>query len=75
MQPIFLPQQPTRTIKHRQLKEEVVHVSTVVNKAIGRIIAQRKQLSSSQLPMPQSDRMQCSKEATTVGNRVPSMKR
>jgi hypothetical protein len=49
-QPVFLPQQPTRAIK--QLKEEVVHVSTVGNKAIGRIIAQRKQLSSSQLPMP-----------------------
>jgi hypothetical protein len=29
-----------------------VHVSTMVNKAIGRIIAQRKQLNSSQLPMP-----------------------
>jgi hypothetical protein len=74
-QPIFLPQQPTRTIKQHQLKNEVVHVSTVVNKAIGRIIAQRKQLNSSQLPMPQSDRMQCSKEASTVGNLVPSMER
>jgi hypothetical protein len=51
-QPVFLPQQPTRTIKQRQLKEEVVYVSTMGNKAIGRIIAQRKQLSSSQLPMP-----------------------
>jgi hypothetical protein len=51
-QPVFLPQQPTRTIKQRQLKEEVVHVSIVGNKAIGQIIAQRKQLSSSQLPMP-----------------------
>jgi hypothetical protein len=49
---VFLPQQPTRTITQRQLKEEVVHVSTVGNKAIRRIIAQRKQLSSSQLPMP-----------------------
>jgi hypothetical protein len=74
-QPVFLPQQPTRAIKQRQLKEEVVHVSTVVNTAIGRIIAQRKQLSSSQLPMPQSGRMQCSQEATTVGNLVPSMER
>jgi hypothetical protein len=74
-QPVFLPQQPTRTIKQCQLKEEVVHVSTVENKAIGRIIAQRKQLSSSQLPMPQSDRMQCSQEATTMGNLVPSMER
>jgi hypothetical protein len=72
-QPVFLPQQPIKTIKQRQLKEEVVHVSTVVNKAIGRITAQRKQLSNSQLPMPQLDRMQCSKEATTVGNLVPSM--
>jgi hypothetical protein len=74
-QPVFLPQQPTKTIKQSQLKEEVMHVSTVVNKAIGQIIAQRKQLSSSQLPMPQSGRMQCSKEATTVGNLVPSMER
>jgi hypothetical protein len=64
-----------RAIKQCQLKEEVVHVSTVGNKVVGRIIAQRKQLSSSQLPMPQSDRMQCSKEATTVGNLVPSMER
>jgi hypothetical protein len=47
----------------------------VVNKAIGRIIAQRKQLSSSQLLMPQSGRMQCSKEETTMGNLVPSMER
>jgi hypothetical protein len=73
--PVFLPQQPTRTTKHRQRKEEVVHVSTVGNKATRRIIAQRKQLSSSQLPMPQSDRMQCSKEATTVGSLVPSIER
>jgi hypothetical protein len=51
-QPVFLPHQPTRAIKQRQLKEEVVHVSTVMNKAIGRIIAQRKQLNSSQLPTP-----------------------
>jgi hypothetical protein len=72
---VFLPQQPTRTIKKRQLKEEVVHVSTVVNKAIGRNIAQRKQLSSSKLPMPQSDRIQCSQEATTMGNPMPSMER
>jgi hypothetical protein len=74
-QPVFLPQQPTRTTKQCQRKEEVVHVSAVGNKAIGRIIAQRKQLSSSQLPMPQSDRMQCSQEATTVGNLVSSMER
>jgi hypothetical protein len=52
-----------------------VHVSTVGNKAIGRIIAQRKQPNSNQLPMPQLDRMQCSKEATTVGNLVPNMER
>jgi hypothetical protein len=63
----FLPQQPTRTAKQRQCKEEVMHVSTVGNKAIGRIIAQRKQLSNSQFPMPQSGRMQRSKEATTAG--------
>jgi hypothetical protein len=74
-QPVFLPQQLTRTTKQRQRKEKVVHVSTVGNKVIGRIIAQRKRLSSSQLPMPQSDRMQCSKEATTVGSLVPSMER
>jgi hypothetical protein len=74
-QPIFLPQQPTRTTKQHQRKEEVVHVSTVGNKAIGRIIAQRKQLSNSQFPMPQSSRMQCSKEATTVDSLVPSMER
>jgi hypothetical protein len=74
-QPVFLPQQPTRTTKQRQLKEEVVYVSTVVNKAIARIIAQRRQLSSNQLPMPQSGRMQCSQEATTMGNLVPSMER
>jgi hypothetical protein len=47
----FLPQQPTKTTKKCQRKEEVMHVSTVGNKAIGRIIAQRKQLSSNQLPM------------------------
>jgi hypothetical protein len=74
-QPFFLPQQPTRTTKQRQRKVEVVHVSTVGNKAIGRIIAQRKQLRSSQLPIPQSGRMQCYKEATTVGNLMPNMKR
>jgi hypothetical protein len=74
-QPVFLPQQPTRTTKQRQLKEEVVHVSTMGNKAIGQIISQRKQLSSSQLPMPQSGRMQCNKEATTMGNLTPSMER
>jgi hypothetical protein len=38
----FLPQQPIKTTKQLQRKEEVVHVSTVGNKAIGRIIAQRK---------------------------------
>jgi hypothetical protein len=41
-QPVFLPQQPTRAIKQCQRKEEVMHVSTVGNKAIGQIIAQRK---------------------------------
>jgi hypothetical protein len=46
-----LPQQPTRTTKQLQRKEEAVRVSTVGNKAIGRIIAQSKQLSSSQLQM------------------------
>jgi hypothetical protein len=45
------------------------------NKAIGRIIAQRKQLSSSQLPMPQSGRLQWNKDATTVGSLVASMER
>jgi hypothetical protein len=56
-------------------KEETVHVSTVGNKAIGRIIAQRKQLSSSQLSMTPSGRMHCNKEATAVGSLVPSMER
>jgi ribosomal protein L31 len=73
--PAFLPQEPTRTTKQRQRKEEVVHASTVGNKAIGRTIAQRKQLSNNQLPMPQSCRMQCSKEVTTLGSLVPSMER
>jgi hypothetical protein len=72
---VFLPQQPTRTTTQRQHKEEVVHVSTIGNKAIGKIIAQTKQLSSNQLPMPQSGRMQCSKEATLAGSLVPSMER
>jgi hypothetical protein len=71
--PVLLPQQPTRTTNQR--KEEVVHVSTMGNKAIGRIIAQRRQLGSSQLPMPQSDKMQCSQKATTMGSLVPSMER
>jgi hypothetical protein len=31
----FLPQQPTRTTKQLQRKEEVVHVSTMGNKSIG----------------------------------------
>jgi hypothetical protein len=74
-QPVFLPKQPTRITKQRHRKEEVVHVSTVGNKAIGRIIAQRRQLNNSQLPMPQSGRMQCSQEATTVGSLAPSMER
>jgi hypothetical protein len=74
-QPVFLPQQLTRTTKQRQRKEGVMHVSTVGNKATGRIIAQRKQLSSSQLLMPQPDRMQYSQEATTVGSLVPSLER
>jgi hypothetical protein len=71
----FLPQQPTRTTKQLRRKEEVVHVSTVGNKAIERIIAQRKQLSSSQLPMPLLGKMQCNKEATIVGSLMPSMER
>jgi hypothetical protein len=73
--PAFLPQQPTRTAKQLQHKEEVVHVSTVGNKAIGQIITQRKELSSSQLPVSQSSRMQCSKEATTVGSLESSTER
>jgi hypothetical protein len=74
-QPVFLPQQPTRTTKQHQRKEEVVHVSTVRNKVTGKIIAQRKQLSSNQLPMPQSNKMQCSNEATTMGSLVPIIER
>jgi hypothetical protein len=40
--PVFLPKQPTRTAKQLQRKEEVVHVSTMGNKGIERIIAQSK---------------------------------
>jgi hypothetical protein len=58
-----------------QCKEEAADVSTVWNKVTGRIIAQRKQLSSSQLLMPLQDRMHLSKEATTVGSLMPSMER
>jgi hypothetical protein len=43
----FLPQQPTRTTREPQHKEEVVDVSIVGNKATERLIARRKQLSSS----------------------------
>jgi hypothetical protein len=68
----FLPQQPTNTTKQLQRKEEVIDVSIVGNKATRRIIAQRKQLSSSQLPMPLLDRMHRNKEATTVSSLVPS---
>jgi hypothetical protein len=41
------PRLPAPATKKRQRKEEVVHVSTVGNKATGQIIAQRKQLISS----------------------------
>jgi hypothetical protein len=50
-------------------------VSTVGNKVTRQIIAQRKQLSSSQLPMPLQDRMHLSKEQITVDSLVPSTKR
>jgi hypothetical protein len=70
---VFLLQQPTRTAKQFQRKEEVVHVSIVGNKTIGRIIALREQLNSSQLPMSLLGRMHCNKEATTVGSLVPGM--
>jgi hypothetical protein len=72
---VFLPQQPARTTKQCQRKEEVMHVSTMGNKDHWANHRQRKQLNSSPLPMPQSDRMQCSKEATTVGSLMPSMER
>jgi hypothetical protein len=71
----FLPQQPTRTTKQLQSKEEDTHASIVGNKAIGRIIAQRKQLSNSQLLMPLPGRIHCNKEVTTMGSLVPSTER
>jgi hypothetical protein len=71
----FLPQQPTRTTKQLQCKEEVAHVSTVGSKATGQIIAQGMQLSCSKLPMSLPSRMHHNKEATTVGSLVPSMER
>jgi hypothetical protein len=71
----FLPQQPIRATKQLQCKEEATDVSTVGNMAIERIIAQRKQVSYSQLLTPLPDRMHLSKEATTVGSLVPSTKR
>ena len=45
----FLPQQPIRSIRQRQRKEEVVDVSAVGNRVTGRIIAQRRQLNHRQL--------------------------
>jgi hypothetical protein len=71
----FLPQHPTRTTKQLQRKEEAADVSIVGNKATRRIIAQRKQLSSNQLPMPLLGRMHRKKEATIVGSLMPSMER
>jgi hypothetical protein len=52
----FLSQEPTRTTRQPQRKEEVVDVSIVGNKATGQLIAQRKQSSSSQFPTPQQDK-------------------
>jgi hypothetical protein len=71
----FLALKPTKTTKKFKCKKEVALVSTMGNKAIGRIIAQTKQLSSSQLPMPLPGNMHSNKEATTMGSLVPSMKR
>jgi hypothetical protein len=71
----FLPQQPIRAIRQPQHKEEAEDVPTVGNKATGRRIGQRKQLNSSQHPVPQQDRMHLSKEQTIVDSPVPSMKR
>jgi hypothetical protein len=45
------------------------------NKVAGGIITQKKQLSSSQFPIPLQDIMHLNREATTVGNLVPSMER
>jgi hypothetical protein len=61
--------------KQLQGKEEDADVSTLGNKVTGQIIAQRKQLGSSQLLMPLQDRMHLNKEQTTVGSLVPSTKR
>jgi hypothetical protein len=52
----FLPQQPTRTTRQRQRKEEAEDVSIVGNKATRQRIAQRKQLNSSQFPTPRQDK-------------------
>jgi hypothetical protein len=71
----FLPQQPIIATKQLQRKEEAVNVSTVWNKATGQLIAQTKQLNSSQLPKPLQDRMHLSKEQTIVDNPMPSMER
>jgi hypothetical protein len=71
----FLSQQPIRATKQLQRKEEAVDVSTMGKQATGRRIAQRKQLSSSQLLMPLQDKMHLSKETTTVDSLVPSMER
>jgi hypothetical protein len=40
----FLPQQPTRTIRQPQRKEEAVDVSTVGNKVTGQLIARTRSL-------------------------------
>jgi hypothetical protein len=50
-------------------------VSTMEKQITGRLIVQRKQLSSSQLLMPLQDRMHLGKEQTTVDSPVPSMER
>jgi hypothetical protein len=62
----FLPQQPTRTTQQLQCKEEVVHVSAVGNRATGRIIAQRRPLSSRRLSTPQQDKERHSKQHEVV---------
>jgi hypothetical protein len=71
----FLPQQLIIMVRQPQCKEEAEDVSIVERKAIGRCIARRRWLSSSQLLMPQQDRMHLSKEQTIADNSVLGMER
>jgi hypothetical protein len=67
---VFLPQPPIRATRQPQRKEEVVDVSTIGNKVIGRLIARRKQLSSSQLTTPQHDKEHHNKHQEVVARPI-----